>query len=175
MRVVFVGDRPSKLNYDPETAFVGTPSFTNLCKWIAKMHVTDFVFIRKIKLFSINCRDKFLKYVSVIEIYENLWKSSKQFSRFSNWNGHYTSAKTNFKKLFQQFLDKRFVFILKQSSTFSVLPRLWKMFRAKSPVFVSKLSITSQLSKLIGSNFYQMLVTLAFIFPEIFIEISCTV
>jgi hypothetical protein len=45
MRVVFVGDRPSRLNYDPETAFVGTPSFTNLCKWIAKMHVTDFVMV----------------------------------------------------------------------------------------------------------------------------------
>jgi hypothetical protein len=49
------------------------------------------------------------------------------------------------------------------------------MFRAKSSVFMSKLSMTYQLSKMIGWNFYQMLVTLAFLFPEIFIEISSTV
>lgn len=45
MRIVFVGDRPSKLNSDPEVAFVGTPSFVNLCKWIVKMEVTDFVMV----------------------------------------------------------------------------------------------------------------------------------
>ena len=49
------------------------------------------------------------------------------------------------------------------------------MFRAKSPVLMSKLSITSQLSKKIGLRFYQMLVALAFLFPEVFIEINCTV
>ena len=36
------------------------------------------------------------------------------------------------------------------------------MFRAKSPVLMSKLSITSQLSKMIGSNFYQMLCYISF-------------
>ena len=50
-----------------------------------------------------------------------------------------------------------------------------KMFRAKSLVLMSKLSITSQLSKMIGSNFYQLLITLAFLFLAIFIEIGCTV
>jgi len=37
MKVVFVGDRPSRLNQNSDVAFVGTPSFTNLCKWIAKI------------------------------------------------------------------------------------------------------------------------------------------
>lgn len=45
MKVVFVGDRPSRLNDDPEVAFVGTPSFTNLCKWIAKMQISNFVMV----------------------------------------------------------------------------------------------------------------------------------
>ncbi len=95
-----------------------------------------FFFIRRFKHFSINCwEDRFLKYVSVVQIYENLGKSSKQFLRFSVWNGHYTSTKTNFKKLFQQFLDKRFFFILKQVSPLSMLSCMGKMFRAKSPVF----------------------------------------
>ena len=120
-------------------------SLRNISPIHRSMHITDFFFIRKIKLFSINCRDRFLKYVSVIEIYENLWKSSKQFSRFSDWNGHYILTKTNFKNLFRQFLDKRFIFILKQSSTFSMLPGIGKMFRAKSPVFNTKFCIISQL------------------------------
>jgi hypothetical protein len=45
MTVVFVGDRPSKKNTDPSIAFVGTPSFTNLCKWIAKMEIVDFIMV----------------------------------------------------------------------------------------------------------------------------------
>lgn len=45
MKVVFVGDKPSRLNDDPEVAFVGTPSFRNLCKWIVKMQVGDFVMV----------------------------------------------------------------------------------------------------------------------------------
>ena len=101
-----------------------------------------FFFIRKIKHFSINCRDRFLKYVPIVQIYENLWKSPKQFSRFLVWNGHYSSTKMNSRKLFLQFLDKRFFLILKQSSTFSMLSGIGKMFRARSPVFRSKLSIT---------------------------------
>ena len=105
-------------------------------------HIIDFFFIRKIKHFSINCRDRFLKYASIVQIYENLWKSPKQFSRFSIWNSHYSSTRMNFKKLFLQFLDKRFFLILKQSSTFSMLSDIGKMFRARSPVFRSKLSIT---------------------------------
>ena len=106
------------------------------------MDFTNFFFVRKIKHFSRNCRNRFLKYVFDVEIYENLRKSSRQFSWFSDWNGHYIWTKTNFKNLFLQFLDKTFFFILTQSSTFSVLPFIGKMFRAKSPVFMSKLSIT---------------------------------
>jgi uracil-DNA glycosylase len=45
MKVVFVGDKPSRLNDDPSIAFVGTPSFTNLCKWIAKMEVSNFIMV----------------------------------------------------------------------------------------------------------------------------------
>ena len=43
------------------------------------MDFTDFFFIRKIKHFSRNCRNRFLKYVFDVEIYENLRKSSKEF------------------------------------------------------------------------------------------------
>jgi len=130
-----------------------------------------FFFIRKIKHFSTNCRNRFLKYLSIVKMYENLWKSSKQFFRLSVWNGHYRPTKLNFKKLFLQFLDKISFFILKQSSIFYMLPGIGKMFRAESPVFVSKLSIIHQLSKMIGSNFYQKLFTVASLFPEIFIQI----
>lgn len=45
MKVVFVGDRASRLNDDPCRAFVGTPSFGNLCKWIVKMQVTEFTMV----------------------------------------------------------------------------------------------------------------------------------
>ncbi len=43
--VIFVGDKPSKKNLDPEVAFVGTPSFKNLCKWLVKMQIVDFVMV----------------------------------------------------------------------------------------------------------------------------------
>jgi hypothetical protein len=43
--VIFVGDRPSKKNLDPAVAFVGTPSFINLQKWIAKMQLSNFIVI----------------------------------------------------------------------------------------------------------------------------------
>jgi uracil-DNA glycosylase len=45
MKVVFVGDRASRLNRDQKVAFVGTPSFINLCKWIVKMQVGDFTMV----------------------------------------------------------------------------------------------------------------------------------
>ena len=79
------------------------------------------------------------------------------------------------KNLLQQVVGRNFFFILKQTSTFFVLPEIGKMFRVKSPVLMSKLSITPQLSKIIGLNFYQMPVTSAFIFLAILIEIDCSV
>jgi len=39
--VVFVGDKPSNLNDNPNVAFVGTPSYKNLLKWIKKMEIKD--------------------------------------------------------------------------------------------------------------------------------------
>jgi hypothetical protein len=106
------------------------------------MDFSDFFFIRKIKLFFTNCWNKFLNYASVVQIYENLGNSSKQFSRFSVWNDHYISTKANFKNLFQQFVDTSFSFILKQFSQLSELPCTRKMYRAESPVFGAKFSIT---------------------------------
>ncbi len=35
--ILFVGDKPSKANLDPNVAFVGTKSYTTLLKWIADM------------------------------------------------------------------------------------------------------------------------------------------
>lgn len=34
MRVVFIGDSPSKSNIDPDLAFVGTKSYKKLLEWI---------------------------------------------------------------------------------------------------------------------------------------------
>lgn len=45
MKVVFVGDKPSRYNIDPRIAFVGTQSFTNLCKWIANMQISEFIMV----------------------------------------------------------------------------------------------------------------------------------
>lgn len=45
MKIIFVGDRPSRLNHDPDVAFVGTPSHINLCKWVAKMQIAEFIMV----------------------------------------------------------------------------------------------------------------------------------
>lgn len=45
MKVLFVGDKPSRLNTNPGVAFIGTPSYRNLCKWIAKMQIPDFTMV----------------------------------------------------------------------------------------------------------------------------------
>lgn len=42
MKVLFVGDKPSRLNTDPKVAFVGTPSHRNLCKWVEEMQIREF-------------------------------------------------------------------------------------------------------------------------------------
>jgi hypothetical protein len=43
--VVFVGDKPSKRNTSPAIAFVGTPSFVNLCKWIPVLSISKYTMI----------------------------------------------------------------------------------------------------------------------------------
>jgi len=43
--VVFVGDKPSRLNDDPEIAFIGTPSYRNLLEWIVKMKIGSFTMV----------------------------------------------------------------------------------------------------------------------------------
>lgn len=45
MRVVFVGDKPSSLNLSQDVAFIGTPSFRNLCAWIQRMKVTNYAMV----------------------------------------------------------------------------------------------------------------------------------
>jgi hypothetical protein len=139
------------------------------------MYIANFLFIRKIKHFATNWWDRFLKYVSVVQIYGTFENRSKQFSWFSIQNRHCTSTKTNLKNLFLQFLGTSFSFILKQIPPLSVLPCTGKIFRAKSSVFRTICSITSQLWEMIGSIFYHMLVMLLFRSPEIFIDIRCTV
>jgi|SRR5665213_3555344 len=39
MKVLFVGDKPSKLNSNPEVAFIGTPSHKNLLKWVDEIGI----------------------------------------------------------------------------------------------------------------------------------------
>jgi hypothetical protein len=43
IKVVFVGDKPSSKNFDPNVAFIGTQSYVNLCKWIAKLDINEFM------------------------------------------------------------------------------------------------------------------------------------
>jgi hypothetical protein len=43
--VIFVGDRPSLRNIDPEVAFIGTPSHKNLMKWIDAMNIGECIMI----------------------------------------------------------------------------------------------------------------------------------
>ena len=50
-----------------------------------------------------------------------------------------------------------------------------KMFRTKSSALMSKWSITSQLSKMISSNLYHILVILTFLFAAIFIKFGFTI
>ena len=38
--VIFVGDKPSKTNIDPDVAFVGTKSYDKLCSWIPKLDIS---------------------------------------------------------------------------------------------------------------------------------------
>lgn len=45
MKVVFVGDRPSARNTSQDVAFIGTPSFVNLCGWISEMEVSNFTMV----------------------------------------------------------------------------------------------------------------------------------
>lgn len=60
--VIFVGDKPSKTNIDPDVAFVGTKSYDKLCSWIPKLDVSlnDIVICNKkdIKHFG-DCSDMY--------------------------------------------------------------------------------------------------------------------
>lgn len=40
-KVIFVGDRPSRLNTDPNIPFLGTLSHKNLSEWIRFLKITD--------------------------------------------------------------------------------------------------------------------------------------
>lgn len=43
--IVFVGDKPSSKNIDPGIPFIGTPSHSNLMKWIDKMCVGEYFLV----------------------------------------------------------------------------------------------------------------------------------
>lgn len=47
MKVLFVGDSPSKKNSDPEVAFVGTQSYKTLLKWASAMDVPHFSMVNR--------------------------------------------------------------------------------------------------------------------------------
>lgn len=40
--VIFVGDKPSRLNENPMIPFIGTPSWKMLLKWIKKLEVSSY-------------------------------------------------------------------------------------------------------------------------------------
>lgn len=40
-KVVFVGDQPSSKNKDPNVAFVGTPSFNRIAKWLDVIKLSE--------------------------------------------------------------------------------------------------------------------------------------
>jgi len=37
--VIFVGDKPSSKNKNPDVPFVGTPSYVNLMQWVAQLDI----------------------------------------------------------------------------------------------------------------------------------------
>lgn len=62
--IIFVGDKPSTKNIDPNIPFVGTKSYKTLLGWVADMDI----FINDIKLIN---ADKFRYYPSSEVIYFN--------------------------------------------------------------------------------------------------------
>lgn len=42
MKVIFVGDKPSSKNLDPNVPFIGTPSYKTLLQWIEFLEVKDY-------------------------------------------------------------------------------------------------------------------------------------
>ena len=46
-KVLFVGDKPSKKNKDPEVAFIGTQSYKTLLKWMDVLDVEDFAMVNR--------------------------------------------------------------------------------------------------------------------------------
>ncbi len=42
MKILFVGDKPSRLNTDPNTAFIGSRCYPRLLRWIEHLGVTDY-------------------------------------------------------------------------------------------------------------------------------------
>jgi uracil-DNA glycosylase len=50
VKVLFVGDKPSRLNAHSNIAFVGTPSFKNLRKWVEEMQILDFIAVNSQEL-----------------------------------------------------------------------------------------------------------------------------
>lgn len=59
-KVVFVGDKPSSKNKDPNVAFVGTPSFNRIVKWL------DVIKLKGIKLLNSH-NEKQLNIVKTLE------------------------------------------------------------------------------------------------------------
>lgn len=42
MKVLIVGQNPSRMNFDPEVPFVGTKSYKTLLDWISYLNIKDF-------------------------------------------------------------------------------------------------------------------------------------
>lgn len=53
MTVYFVGDKPSRLNIDPEIAFVGAKCYPRLMSWITEIGCEDYKLINKDKIHTI--------------------------------------------------------------------------------------------------------------------------
>lgn len=53
MKVLFVGDSPSRKNINPEVAFVGTRSYKTLLKWADEMDLSHFSMINQSSIYFV--------------------------------------------------------------------------------------------------------------------------
>jgi uracil-DNA glycosylase len=69
IKVLFVGDKPSNKNVRSDIPFVGTPSYSRLLSWIAKLDLD----IRNIDMINVDKVDKtdFSRYNKIISLGKN--------------------------------------------------------------------------------------------------------
>lgn len=80
--IIFIGDKPSKKNLDPNVPFVGTPSYLKLLEWIGRMNVdVNYVKTRN-KDFAPNLKSLLTWYPHPIKVVALGNEASKELLKF---------------------------------------------------------------------------------------------